>query len=40
MEDEEVILIKLYKVDESTSTTKSSFINDEVENLIKCMKFI
>jgi len=40
MEDEEVILIKLYKVDELTSTTKSSFINDEVENLIKCMKFI
>ena len=40
MEDEEVILIKPYKVDESISTTKSSFINDEVENLIKCMKFI
>jgi len=40
MEDEEVILIKPYKVDESTLTTKSSFINDEVENLIKCMKFI
>jgi len=40
MEDEEVILIKPYKVDESISTTKSSFINDEVEDLIKCMKFI
>jgi len=40
VEDEEVILIKLYKVDESTSMTKSSFIDDEVENLIKYMKFI
>jgi len=40
MEDEEVILIKLYKVDESMSTTKSSFIDDEVENLIKYIKFI
>jgi len=40
VEDEEIILIKLYKVLESTSTTKSSFINDEVENLIKYMKFI
>ena len=40
MKDEEVILIKPYKVDELTSMTKSSFINDEVENLIKYMKFI
>jgi len=40
VEDEEVILIKPYKVDELISTTKSSFINDEVENLIKYMKFI
>jgi len=40
VEDEEIILIKLYKILESTSTTKSSFINDEVENLIKYMKFI
>jgi len=41
VEDEEVILIKPYKVDKSTSaTTKSSFIDDEVNNLIKFMKFI
>jgi len=40
VEDEEVILIKPYRVDESTSMTKFSFINNEVENLIKYMKFI
>jgi len=41
VEDEEVILIKPYKVDKLTSaTTKSSFIDDEVNNLIKYMKFI
>jgi len=40
VEDEEVILIKPYKIDELTSMTKSSFIDDKVENLIKYMKFI
>ena len=40
VEDEEVILIKPYKVFSSLSTMKSSFINDEVDNLIKYMKFI
>jgi len=40
VEDKEVILIKPYEVDKSTPTTKSSFIDDEVENLIKYMKFI
>ena len=40
VEDEEVILIKPYKVLESTSSLESSFINNEVENLIKYMKFI
>jgi len=40
VEDKEVILIKPYKVDESISTTNSSFINNEVENLIKYMKSI
>jgi len=40
VEDKEVILIKPYKVDESTPMTKSSFIDDEVENLIKYIKFI
>ena len=40
VEDKEVILIKLYKVSISTSITESSFIQDEVENLTKYMKFI
>jgi len=40
VEDKEVILIKPYKVDELTSTTRSSFIDDKVKNLIKYMKFI
>jgi len=41
IEDEEVIIIKPYKVFKSTSSTaKSSFIDDEVNNLIKYMKFI
>ena len=41
VEDKEVILIKPYEIDKSTSvTTKSSFINNEVDNLIKYMKFI
>jgi len=41
VEDEEFILIKPYKVSESTSsTTKSNFINDKVDNLMKYMKFI
>ncbi len=40
-EEEEVILIKPYKVSKSTSSTmKLSFINDKVNNLIKYMKFI
>ena len=40
VEDEEVILIKPYEIDKLTSTTKSSFIDDEVEALIKYIKFI
>ena len=40
IEDKKVILIKPYEVDELISTTKSSFINSEVENLIKYIKFI
>ena len=40
VEDEEVILIKLYKISESTSLLELSFINDKVENLMKYMKFI
>ena len=40
VENEEVILIKPYKILESTSSSKSSFIDDEVDNLIKYIKFI
>ena len=42
IEDEEVILVKLYKVTQSSSATTSttSFIIEEVENLVKYMKFI
>jgi len=40
MEDEEVILIKPYKVSESTSTKSLSFIDEEVNNLLKYMKFV
>ena len=40
VEDKKVILIKPYEVDELTSMTKSSFIDNKVENLIKYMKFI
>jgi len=42
VEDEEVILIKPYKVSTTTtsSTLQTSFITEEVENLSKYMKFI
>ena len=40
VEEEEVILIKPYKVSESTSTKSSSFIDEEINNLLKYMKFI
>jgi len=39
VEDKEVILIKPYEISSSLST-KSSFIDDEVDNLLKYMKFI
>jgi len=38
--EEEVILIKLYRVSESISTKSSSFINEEINNLLKHMKFV
>ena len=38
--EEEVILIKPYEVSESSSTKSSSFIDKEVDNLIKYMKFV
>ena len=41
MEDEEVILIKLYEISTTTSSlSTTSFITDEVKNLIKYMKFV
>jgi len=42
VEDEKVILIKPYKVSMTTSSSSSqtSFIIDEVENLLKYMKFV
>ena len=42
IEEEEVILVKPYKVSKSSSLTTSttSFITDEVTNLLKYMKFI
>ena len=40
VEDKEVILVKLYKIFSTTSSSRTSFIIDEVENLLKYMKFI
>jgi len=42
VEDEEVILIKLYEVSTATtsSTSQTSFITEEVKNLSKYIKFI
>jgi len=41
VEDEEVILIKPYKVSITTlSSSRTSFIMDEIKNLLKYMKFV
>ena len=41
VKDEKVILIKPYKVSTTTSSlSETSFITDEVENLLKYMKFV
>ena len=41
VKDKEVILVKLYKVSSMTlSLSRTSFIMDEVENLLKYMKFV
>ena len=42
VEDEEIILIKLYEVSTATtsSTSQTSFITKEVKNLSKYMKFV
>jgi len=40
IENEEVILVRPYEVSLTTSSSTTSFITDEVENLAKYMKFI
>ena len=40
VENEEVILIKPYEVSKLTSTKSSSFVDEEVNNLLKYIKFI
>ena len=40
VEDEEVILVKLYEVSSTTTSSRTNFITNEVENLLKYMKFI
>ena len=40
VEDKKVILIKPYKVSMTTSLSSTSFITDEVKNLLKYMKFV
>jgi len=41
IEDKEVILVKPYKVSmTTTSSSRTSFIMDEVKNLLKYMKFV
>ena len=40
VEDEEVILVKPYEVSLITSSSRTSFIMDKIENLTKYMKFV
>jgi len=40
VEDEEVILVKPYEVSITTSSSSTSFITDEVEHLLRHMKFV
>ena len=40
IENKEVILVRPYEVSMTTSSSTTSFIMDEVENLLKHMKFI
>jgi len=40
VENEEVILIKPYEVSTTTSSSSTSFITDEIEHLLKHMKFV
>ena len=40
VEDEKVILAKPYEVSLTTSSSRTSFIMDEIKNLTKYMKFV
>jgi len=40
IENEEVILVQLYQVESTTTSSLSSFISDEITNLEKYMKFV
>ena len=40
VEEKEVILVKPYEVLEFISTKSSSFVDEEIKNLIKYMKFV
>ena len=40
IENEEVILVRLYEVSTTTSSSTTSFITDKIENLLKHMKFV
>ena len=40
VEREKVILVRPYKASSTMSSSRSSFITDEVENLLKYMKFV
>ena len=41
IENEEVILVRLYQVESTTiSSSSTSFISDEIDNLKKYMKFV
>ena len=40
VENEEIILVKPYEVSTTTSSSSTSFITDEVEHLLKHMKFV
>ena len=40
VENEEVILIKPYEVSMTTLSSSTSFITDEIEHLLKHMKFV
>ena len=40
IENEEVILVRLYKTSSTTSSSTTSFITDKVDNLTKYMKFV